>query len=187
MKFLSLSLILLFSFTIAPSDSEKGARRSEPLEQLVVHHQGPLFKKRISGKIDVTSKEKLLEEWFGDQLEAAKALEVKALVNSAQNNVDIVVVDDSPETAFYVDASLEQIKARFCDFGFRLSQYKVCIELLKGRHHSSPGIVRHDVFFSAPCGFGKSLCFAVATCALGGITVSFIHCHAYLLSLLTVF
>jgi hypothetical protein len=53
----------------------------------------------------------------------------------------------------------------------RVLQCKVCMEVLKGRHSSFKGTKRNDIFVSAPCGFGKSLCFILSAYALGGITV----------------
>lgn len=66
---------------------------------------------------------------------------------------------------------LKQIIAKFYPFDLHTSQYMVCMELLKGRHYLSQGKMRFDVFFAAPCGFGKSLCFVAVAYALKGITV----------------
>lgn len=67
-----------------------------------------------------------------------------------------------------------RLKPFYNDIDLRASQQRVCMELLKGRHaHSATLESRCDVFFSAPCGFGKSLCFVAMATILGGITVCF--------------
>ena len=66
----------------------------------------------------------------------------------------------------------ERIKPFYGDVNLRASQRRVCMELLNGRHTQSTALPRYDVFFSAPCGFGKSLSFVATAIILGGITVS---------------
>ena len=83
---------------------------------------------------------------------------------------DIVHDDQTP-----ADSDLDEIRAKFYDSPFRSPQFRVCKEILNGRYlcgaSPSSSEVRDDIFFVAPCGFGKSLCFVVAAHALGGITV----------------
>lgn len=86
--------------------------------------------------------------------------------------IDIVHDDQTP-----ADQVLDGIRAKFYDSPFRSPQYRVCKEILNGRHECGAYPVsieiRDDIFFVAPCGFGKSLCFVVAANALRGITVRF--------------
>jgi hypothetical protein len=142
----------------------------EPLEQLVIHHQGPLFTKRVAAesaynqKFAVAFAEKCLER-------AGIAPNVIQDVLKPNRQIDVFVVHDTYKK-IQVDPLLENIKSQFFNFGFHSSQYQVCMELLKGRNPASNEKRRNDVFFSAPCGCGKSLCFVVSAYALGGVTVS---------------
>lgn len=69
----------------------------------------------------------------------------------------------------------EQLKQHYGDVNLRTSQHRLCYELLKGRHAEfeieQATKPRYDVFYSAPCGFGKSLCFVAAATILKRITV----------------
>lgn len=179
---LHVSIFILPLIAASVSDGEKDrnvpathcdkAEAGEPLEQLVIHHQTPLFTKRCFE--DSSSHNQIVADTC-KMIGQDAAKEVKLVLQPYLQRyvqIDIVVLDEDPEKKCIVDSSLECIKSQFYSFGFRSCQYQVCMELLKGRHHSSPGMMRHDVFFSAPCGYGKSLCFVVAAYALGGLTVS---------------
>jgi superfamily II DNA helicase RecQ len=66
------------------------------------------------------------------------------------------------------DPRLNEIRAMFYDSPFRSLQDGVCRELTRENR-------RREVFFVAPCGLGKSLCFVVAAYALKKITVRLFH------------
>ena len=83
-------------------------------------------------------------------------------------------IDESQK--FYIREILEeQLKQHYGDVKLRTSQHRLCYELLKGRHaeFDPASERRYDVFYSAPCGFGKSLCFVAAATMLKGITVCY--------------
>lgn len=85
--------------------------------------------------------------------------------------IDIVVVDEQKgETIEGVDIET-MMKPFYGDINLRTSQQRVCMELLKGRHDQSAAKPRYDVFYAAPCGFGKSLCFVAMATLFRGITV----------------
>jgi superfamily II DNA helicase RecQ len=89
--------------------------------------------------------------------------------------MDIVLVEEQSAVCQTIEGlNIEaRVKEIYGDVYLRTSQYRVCMELLSGRHaQTTTAFKRHDVFFSAPCGFGKSLSFVAAATMLGGITVS---------------
>lgn len=147
---------------------------TKPLEQLVIHHQGPLFTKRVAGNRSLDKKSQVVsftKNCMG--LDAANKVQTLLMpLSPCSKMIDVFIFDDDMGKKFQVNHILENIKNRFYKVDFHSSQYHVCLEVLKGRHPASEGKMRNDVFFSAPCGFGKSLCFVVAAYALGGITVS---------------
>jgi superfamily II DNA helicase RecQ len=80
-----------------------------------------------------------------------------------------------------VDETLEQYKKEFYqDISLRALQGQVYKEIVRDRNANgkSPCTkqTRDDVFFIARCGYGKTLCFVLASQFLKGITVSG-QCH----------
>jgi superfamily II DNA helicase RecQ len=80
-----------------------------------------------------------------------------------------------------VSNSLEQYKKEFYqDITLRALQGQVYKEIIRDRsaNGNSPytNCTRDDVFFIARCGYGKTLCFVLASQYLKGITVSG-QCH----------
>jgi superfamily II DNA helicase RecQ len=76
-----------------------------------------------------------------------------------------------------VDETLEQYKKEFYqDISLRALQGQVYKEIVRDRNANgnSPCTkrTRDDVFFTARCGYGKTLCFVLASQFLKGITVS---------------
>lgn len=88
--------------------------------------------------------------------------------------IDIILAEEHQFPRFEglnIDARLESF---YGNIKIHSSQQRVCLELLNGRYtQSSKSELRHDVFFSAPCGFGKSLSFVAVATILGGITVRY--------------
>ena len=85
--------------------------------------------------------------------------------------IDIAMVEEHEyETLEGLDIKA-MIKPFYDDVNLRTSQHRVCMELLKGRSIQLAATLRYDVFYSAPCGFGKSLCFVAMATLLQGITV----------------
>jgi superfamily II DNA helicase RecQ len=88
--------------------------------------------------------------------------------------IDIILAEEHQFPRFEglsIDARLEPF---YGNIKIHTSQQRVCLELLNGRYaQSSKSELRHDVFFSAPCGFGKSLSFVAVATILGGITVRY--------------
>jgi len=86
--------------------------------------------------------------------------------------VELQVGDEQREAARALDEQLEgELDRHRIALGYpvlRPLQKLVCAEAI-----NSP---RRDLFLVAPCGYGKSLCFALAGKALGGITVSLQPC-----------
>ena len=97
-----------------------------------------------------------------------------ALTFTFKSKIDIVLVDEhkcQKLDGLDFEAQLEPFYGKI---KMRLSQQKVCQELLKGRHAQlATSDIRNDVFYSAPCGYGKSLSFVAVASILGGITVRF--------------
>ena len=157
------------------SDCDDDTELNQPLEQIVIYHPGHLFLRRVSVDLNADKKNEvvaLASKWMGREAGNLVQNILQPFLPCIQK-IDVRVLDDDVNKTFMIDSSLERIKSQFYkDIGFNSSQYQVCLELLKGRHPASKGKKRHDIFFSAPCGFGKSLCFVVAAYALGGITVS---------------
>lgn len=91
--------------------------------------------------------------------------------------IDIVNDDDTQ-----VDSELDRIRSKYYDSPFRPLQYRVLYEIVKGRLPKVTRMarteVRDDVFFIAPCGYGKSLCFVIASQALGKVTVRGLVVHS---------
>ena len=89
--------------------------------------------------------------------------------------IDIVIVEERIiERSDVVNGGVDIeaiIKPFYGDVNLRAAQQRVCMELLKGRHGQSAAKQRYDVFYSAPCGFGKSLCFVALATLFRGITV----------------
>lgn len=157
------------------SDSDDDSELNQPLEQIVIHHPGHLFTRRVAVDVNADKKSEvvaLASKWIGREAGNLVQNILQPFLPCIQQ-IDVRVLDDDMNTKFIIDSSLEHIKSQFYkDIHFNSSQYQVCLELLKGRHPASKGKKRYNIFFSAPCGFGKSLCFVVAAYALGGITVS---------------
>jgi hypothetical protein len=160
------------------SDEEVG-----PFEQLVIHHQGPLFTSRVAAECTSHQKYYAFAEYYMEQ--AGVTPDRIQDVLKPSRKIEVFVVDDDTNKKLQVNELLENVKSQFYNFGFRSSQYQVCMELLKGRHPRIEGKMRSDVFFSAPCGFGKSLCFVVSAYTLGRITVSFVPSECCMTSSLT--